>query len=132
VRPSGFRKRLANGISDRRRDRDAAIRFVHAFDDSPWRLDRTRAPQGALGGRHELVVHPPVLPLTLRHAPPGQRVLLERSQALFLRALPEVHPELQDQRAVVGQVALERCNTGELPVELRRADAAIDAIEHGA
>ena len=131
TRPGSRRDRLANRVSDPRRDSDAAKCLVDAFDDDPGRLNGAGAPERALGGRHELVIHLPVLPLALGHAPPGQLILLERPQPFLLFALPEVHPELEDEGAAVGQVALERGNSRQLPIELRDADSAVDAIEDG-
>ena len=66
----------------------------------------------------------------LRDPPPLQRVLLERLQPLLLRLLAQVHPELHDDRAVVGQRPLEGGNLVEQRVELRRASCAGHAVEN--
>ena len=51
----------------------------------------------------------------------------------FLCALlPEMHPELEDERAVVGQRALEAGDPIELLVEVGASASAVDAIEHRA
>ena len=60
---AALRERLAHRVPDRRRHREASVGFVHPFDDRPRRCDRARSLQGALGGRDEPAVHPPVLPL---------------------------------------------------------------------
>ena len=129
LRAAALPKRLADGLEDGRRNRQASISFVDPFDDRPRRLHRAGPLQSALGGRDELVVHPPVLPLPLGHAPARQRILLELAQMLLLSVLPQVHPELEDQRTVVGERPLEAADAIELLVELRAAVAAIDTIE---
>ena len=61
--------------------------------------------------------------LVTRHRVSGFR--LELLQPLLLLAPAEVHPELQDQRAIVGQRLLERGDLGEAPSNSRAVDAAI-------
>src|SRR5687768_3448082 len=58
-------------------------------------------------------------------------VTRERPQPRLLRALRQVHPELQDECTVVGQRPLEAENPIELLVELSGATAPVDAVEHG-
>ena len=65
--------------------------------------------------------------LVTRHL--RQRIALELFQALLLRALAQVHPELQDERAIVGQRFLERRHAAELLVELRGLDAPMCTIQ---
>ena len=57
------------------------------------------------------------------------RMFLQRLQALLLRLSVEVHPELEDQRTVVGERALERRDAREPPVERARPDAPVGAVQ---
>ena len=60
----------------------------------------------------------------LRDTPPLQRIVLERLEALPLRRLAQVHPELHDDRAIVGQRPLEGGDLIEQRVELRGGESA--------
>ena len=124
-------KCFADGIPDRRRDRQASVGLVHAFDDRPGCNDGAGALQRALRGCHEAVVEAPVFPLQRAHPPSREGILYERPKARLLRRFRQVHPELQDQRAVIGECALEAGDALELLVEVGAAAAAVDAIEHG-
>ena len=59
------------------------------------------------------------------------RVLLQGLQALLLRLLVEVHPELEDQRPVVGERPLERRNAFEFPIERTGPDTPVGAVQQG-
>ena len=59
------------------------------------------------------------------------RMPLQRFQALLLRLPIEMHPELEDQGAVVGEGPLERGNAREAPVERARPDAPVGAVQQG-
>ena len=56
----------------------------------------------------------------------------QRPKARLLRRFRQVHPELQDQRAVIGECALEAGDALELLVEVGAVAAAVDTIEHRA
>ena len=56
-------------------------------------------------------------------------MFLQRLQALLLRLSVEMHPELEDQRTVVGERALERRDAREPPVERARPDAPVGAVQ---
>ena len=121
---------LGDGVADRRGNGDAAVRFVFALDDEPRRFDRAGVAHRLFGGRDEAVVHAPVLPLLLRHAPSRERILLQLAQPPPLLILAKVHPELQDERAVGGERALELDDVIEPPVEVGFGAVAVDAIEN--
>ena len=107
----------ANGIAQRGTHGDAAIPFVFALDDLPRRVIGAGVANRAIGRGHEPIEHLPVPPRVLADAPAPQRILFPRLEPLLLRRLPEVHPELQDDRAIVGERALEG---GDLVEERRR------------
>ena len=99
-----------------------------AVDHQPRRLGGAGARDDVLGGVDELLVAVPVAPVPLRDAPVVARMLLQRLQALLLRVSVEMHPELEDQGAVVGERPLERRDAREAPVERRLADAPVGAV----
>jgi hypothetical protein len=67
--------------------------------------------------------------LHLGDAPARERFGGQGVQPGLLRGLRQVHPELEDERAVVGQRALEAEDALELLVELRRGPPPVDAVE---
>ena len=101
---------------------------VAAVDDMPRRRRRAGARDDALGGLDEPVVAVPVAPVPLADPPVVPRMLLEGLQALPLCVAAEMHPELEDQRAVVGQHALERRNAREPLVQAVTPDASVRAV----
>ena len=117
-----------NRVAQHRGHRDAPIPLVLALDDVPGRLVGAGSPNRAIGGGDEPIEHPPVTPRVLADAPPAQRILLERLESLLLRGLAEVHPELQDHRAIIGERALERGDLVQQRVEFRVVDPARDAM----
>src|SRR5262245_31394467 len=122
-------ERFANGVPDRGRNGQAAIRLVDALDNRPRRVDRAGQSQDAFAGRDELAVHLPVLPLLLRDVPAGQRIFFERLEPLLLGFSSQMHPELQDEGAVTRQRALECSDPVEPLVELARANSPVGAID---
>ena len=64
----------------------------------------------------------PSASIGLRDPPSLQGIVLERPEPLLLRPLAQVHPELHDDRAIVGQRPLEGGNLIEQRVELRSGD----------
>ena len=125
-----LRERLVDGVANRRRDRDAAVGLVLAFDDEPRRVHHAGLPHRLLGGLDESVVHPPVLPLLLADPPAGERILLQLAQPALLLTLSEMHPELEDEGVVRGQRALELHGAIEPAREIRLAAVPVDAIEN--
>ena len=128
-RPCSSALRMASRID--LGDCKASIAFVHPFDDRPRRVDGARPPQRAFRRRHELTVDVPVLPLTFRDTPPGVRIPFQCLETSFLSALSEVHPELEDERTVVGHRPLERGDALELSVEVGGSRTSVHAIEDG-
>ena len=126
---AGARERFPDGVAQHRSDDHAPVALVLAFDDVPGGLVGAGPSNRAIGGGHEAVEHPPVPPRVLADAPPAERILFERLESPLLRRLPEVHPELQNHRAVVGERALERGDLVEQRIELRhcRCGARRDA-----
>ena len=80
-------------------------------------------------GLDEAVVELPVVPLLARDAPARERIAVQLLEPLLLRPLVEVHPELQDQRAVVGERPLELDDLVEARAELGAAQPPLDAID---
>ena len=80
-------------------------------------------------GVDEATVHLPVLPLLLCDAPASQRIFLESLQPGLLRALIEMHPELQDERAVIREAALEVDDLIEPRAELGPVDPPVDPVD---
>jgi hypothetical protein len=77
----------------------------------------------------ELLVLVVELPVSLRHAPGGRRVPLQRLQPRLLLRLRQVEPVLQQQDALVHQHPLEAHDLGLRGLEGAAADAARDAVE---
>ena len=123
--PQPLLERVEQGL----RDRQVAIPGVGALHDDPRRVARARAEQRVLRDLPELVVQIEMLPVLRRHAPPRVLGLLQRPQALFLLLLGEVEPELQDQRALVGEHPLEPDDLLQLLVELPLIDIPVRAVE---
>ncbi len=121
----------ADRIADRFAHRQAAVPCVRAFDDHPRRVGPVRLANRLLRRRDELRVHPPVLPRQRSTRHRLQRILLEVGEALLLRGLAEVHPELEDQRAVGGERLLELDDAVQALVEFGLRQPAVDAVEHG-
>ena len=86
---------------------ELAIPAVHALDHEPRRQRGGRVTDGPLRDLAEPVVLLEVVLIDAGHPPAGVRVLLEFLDALALRALGEMEPELQDERPFLGQHALE-------------------------
>ena len=120
----------ANGLAERLTHRQAAIVLVAALDDHPGRLARCWCCGWPVRPQHEPLVHLPVLPVDLRDAPPCQGVLLQRLEPPALSLLVEMHPELADERPIVGQRPFELDDARELVLESDRPDAPMSAIEH--
>ena len=82
-----------------------------------------------LRGFDKPVVHFPVLPVVFSNAPLLQGILLDRLEALLLRVLAEVHPELEDQCTVIGERPLERINAFQRVPELYFAGSFVNVVE---
>ena len=120
---------LADRISDHGRERQAAIALIGAFHDGPRGVGETRLGDHLFSSVDEPTVHLPVLPLLLRDAPASQRIFLESFQPGLLRALVEMHPKLQDERAVVGEAALEVDDLVEPRTELGPVDPPANSVD---
>ena len=81
--------------------------IIGPFNDLPGCLAGVGPRHGNLGRLQETVVHLVVGPVDLGNPPAVQRVILQGLQALFLCFSTHVHPELQDQRAIIRQGLLE-------------------------
>ena len=86
-------------------------------DDQRRPVDLGGLGDGPLRGRDELVVHSPVLPLQLAHAPPREGIAFELLQPFLLSRSSKVHPELQDQGSILGKWPLEVGDPIELLIE---------------
>ena len=120
-----------DGVAQHRPDDHAPVAFVFTLDDVPGRLIGARSSNRAIGGGDEAIEHAPVPPRILADAPSPERILLEGLEPLLLRRLPEVHPELEDHRAIVGERALEGGDLVQQRVELGVGDAVRDAVADG-
>ena len=99
-----------------------SVRYARpAFDDRPGRPARAGPLDDPFGRGDELVAHAPVLPLQLGDAPARELVALEFLQTLLVRVAAEVHPELENQRAVVGKRLLELRDPARAHRRTRRA-----------
>ena len=124
----GLREPPAHRIPNDGPHLQAAVPFVNAFDNRPERLGGAGALDRTLRRLDERPVHAPVLPLLFRDAPARERVPFELLQALLLRVPSQMHPELQDQRAIVGQPLLERRDAREPDVERRGLAVALNPL----
>lgn len=96
-------QRMQQGLAHRQ----VAVARVAAFDHHPRCFRRAGFAQGVLGHLAELVVPLEALPILGRYPPARFGVFLQRLETLALRFLGQVEPELEYQRAFVGQHALE-------------------------
>ena len=87
--------------------RQVAVAVVAAVQHHPRCLRRVGHAQHVARSILQLVKGLEAVPVPLRHAPGGARVARQRLQALTLRVLGQVEPELQHQCAFVGQHGLE-------------------------
>ena len=129
VRRRGAGHTSSNRITDRGRDRERAVPLVDTFDDRPWRAGRAGPLDDPFGRGDELAAHAPVLPLQLADTPARELVAFEFLQTLLVRGAAEVHPELENQHAVVGKRLLELGDPAEVIVELGGFVAAVDPRE---
>ena len=97
----------AQGREDDVADGEAAVARVAAVDHDPGRLGGAGLAQRALGHLAEAVVELEVAPVGLRDPPPGLAALVQLLEPLALALLGEVEPELEHQRALGGEHALE-------------------------
>jgi hypothetical protein len=104
--------------------------LVAALDDEPRRCGGARVAENARRDRLESIVEREVLPVGVGDAPRGAFVLLERLEALLLALLGQVQPELEQDRAFVGEHSLEAQDVLDLLVELAALGFAIDPAEH--
>ena len=108
-----------HAIAEGARDDEAAVAFVGSVHQRPRRLARIGQAHCRGLGLDQLVVRPCLTPLLGGDPPARQRVAFERLEARVLRVAVEVHHELQNQRAVVGQQLLEARDALQLAPELR-------------
>src|SRR6185312_10413199 len=109
--------------------RERAVFMVASLDHLPRRLARARLPQRILGNVHELVVMLEALPVSRPDAPRGRLVPGEVLQALLLRLLRKVEPELHEERALGDQHPLEVPDALEAPRELAAFLVAHHALQ---
>ena len=127
----GALEAAADGVAQHRPHRHAPIALVFALDDVPGGLVVAGAANRAIGRGHEAIEHAPVAPRVLAHAPPAQRVLLPGLEPFLLRGLSQMHPELQDDDAIIGERALEGRDLVQQRIELVRRDPVRDAVADG-
>ena len=109
---------------------EAAVARVRALDHDPRRVRGAGLAQRALAHLVEPVVQLVVLPVALGDAPARLRVLLQRLQALLLALFREMEPELEHQRALVGEHLLEAHVLFHRLVERGVAGLAVGAREN--
>ncbi len=107
LRGGELREPAAERVEDCLPDGEGAVVGVLSLDDDPGRLGRARAPERPLGDLAEGVVEAEVLPVELRDPPPRLLLLGESLEALLLLLLRQVEPELEDERPLGGEHALE-------------------------
>ena len=117
---------------DRLADAHVAVIGVDPFHDRPGCGRPVGAGNDLFGGVDELVVVFVIAPVVVLDLITQHRICRERLEPLFLRIPAKVHPELQDQRAVVGQRVLEANDLRKPVVELRIVDFAINALQQRA
>ena len=99
ARAQGFKQRVAYG--------QRAIFGVRTLHHGPGCVRRARAAQGVLADAVKALEVLEKIPVALGDAPAGLRILLQRAQTLLLLLFGKVEPELEDQRAFVGEHALK-------------------------
>ena len=92
-------------------DGQTAIVRIHALDDRPGCRAGTGTHNGPFRCRFEAVIDVPVVPVLLGDTPARQGVFFEFLQASFLFILAQVHPELENQRTIIGKGLLEGQDT---------------------
>ncbi len=112
-------------------DGEAAVARIRPLHHDPRRLGGAGLAQGMLRNLAELVVDLEARPVELGHTPARLGILLQRLQAFFLRVLGQVEPELEDQRAFVGEHLLEAVDLLDVLVERRRAGLLQHALHDG-
>ncbi len=110
-------------------DADVPVVGIDTLDDGPGRRCAVGARDDLLGGVDEVVVVFVVAPVLVLDLVAQHRVGRQRLEAFLLRVPAQVHPEFQDQRAVVGQRVLEADDLREPVVELRIVDFAVNALQ---
>ena len=113
------RRAAGHPIADGARDDKTAVPLVGSVHQRPRRLARIRQPHSRGLGLDQLVVRPRLAPLLGGDPPARQGVTFQRLEPRPLRVALEVHHELQDQRAVVGEQLLEARDSLQLAPELR-------------
>ena len=103
--------------------------LIRAFDDVPRRELGIRLRDCAFGRLDELVVHLTMLPVPVADPPGGLRIRLQRLKSLFLLITAQVHPELENQHAVISKRALEGLDALQLGEVLEIRDPPLHAIE---
>ncbi len=102
-----FSQALLKRFEDRPADGQRPIAVVCPLDNDPGRPRRTCRAQQMPGHYKHLVIGLQPIPTRLGHPPASQRIRFNRRQALALRILREVYPELEHQSTLVDQHLLE-------------------------
>ena len=103
--------------------------LVYTLDNVPGCIIRVRFGNRAFRYLHEALIELPVFPVPFINAPCSFRVRLQRLKSLLLRIPAQVHPEFQNQHAVVGQCSFEGLDALELRDVFEVCRAAVDPIE---
>ncbi|MCY1497116.1 hypothetical protein D9M68_310710 [compost metagenome] len=107
-------------------DTQAAVILVGAFDHVPGGVVAAGAAQHALAETHEAVVDLALLPVQRVELPAALGVLLQGLEALLELLLGQVEPELEDQRTLVAEHALEAFGLVDGLVQAGVLDLALD------
>jgi len=87
--------------------------------------------QDVPGRAPETIVEAVMAPVVGRDAPGGALVVRELAEALVLRGLGEVQPNLQDKHPVGGEQLFEVADAPQLVVELSEVLGAVDFLAEG-
>ena len=118
-------KRVTKGFTDHQ----AAVIAVNSLDRGPGRMLRACAGDDLIADLDEAVVHVPVLPVGIGHAPVQVRVLFELPQPLLQRFAVNVKPELLYQGAVGGEHVLEQSDALDPVVECLVIQFTVHALQ---
>ena len=99
------------------------------FDDKPRRLWCVSSGDELFGCIDKPVVAFPVLPILRGDPPMLMRIFLQFLETLLLRFPVQMHPELEDQCAVIGQRPLEGDRPFDGGIESLLAHATINPID---
>ena len=106
--------------------RHVAVIAVAAVHHVPGRIVPAAAADDVLGMPHHLVVGLALLPVQRAEFPAVQRIVGQALQACFHLRAGQVEPELEDQRALVAQHALQALRALDRLIELGVVDLVLD------